>query len=316
MQCKACSESVHQEDLLHCTGTCKGNFHFTCCGLSDKSFRKYTADKKKKWICVKCSQPSSEVSNESTAAETIKPEANINLKLEIMNLIENQLDELKEFVSDKLDDFKQALDFNNAVIEDLKKTVINLEVVNKNLKSENKRITEENLLIKKEVKDLKLSVTELKQYSRRANLEISDIPESENEIINDILLKMGKLAECDIVNNVVTAHRVPRFVKDRTKSIIVQFKSKPIKDEIQKKLKERKMTTSEIDPSFPDVPIFFNEHLTPELKKVFYLSRNFKKVNNFKFCWVRDGKIYLRKNETSKIYRIQTDEDLNGELPD
>lgn len=317
MKCKACSDVIHTEDLLSCTGLCDGNFHFTCCGFTDKTFRKYTADKKKKWTCRECSQLPSDASNKPKDVEIVKPETSINEHHpEIITLIEKQNNELKKFVSEKLDDFKDTLDFNNTVIQDLKRAVTKLEDANKNLQSENKRITEENVLIKKEIKDLKLSVIELKQYSRRANLEISDIPESENEDIEQILSKIGELANCDLINNKVIAHRVPSFNKERPKPIIVQFKSKPVKDQIQKKLKERKITTSEISPRFTDMPIYFNEHLTPELKKIFYLSRNFKKVNNFKFCWVRDGKIYLRKHETSKIYRIQAEEDLNGELSD
>lgn len=317
MECKACSDKILEStDLLTCNGACKENFHFTCCGYTDKSFRKFTADKRKKWTCVACTQLSTDASNKQKESEIIKPDPNINLNPEIIILIEKQNNDLKKFVSDKLEDFKQALDFNNSIIQDLKKTITALEETNKKLQYDNKIITEENQEIKKEVKELKLSIIELKQYSRRANLEISNIPESENENINEILLKAGNLANCNISENVVIAHRIPTFNKDRPKPIIVQFKSKPIKDEIQKKLKERKITTTEINPRFTDMPVYFNEHLTPELKKIFFLSRKFKNENNFKFCWVRDGKIYIRKNETSKIHRIQTEEDLNVELSD
>lgn len=334
MKCKACSEDIHQEDLLLCAGVCGGNFHFTCCGFTDKAFRKYLADKKKKWICITCNQSLSDASNKPKMPETVKSvtninlnptankpeddepvnsEMNINLNPEIMSFIEKLV---SKKVSDRLDEFKRSLDYNDADILELKNSVKTLAESNKKLQSENKRITEENLLLKKDVKDLKLAVIELKQYSRRANMEVSDIPESENENIEQYLSKMGELAGCDVLNNVVIAHRVPSFNKERPKSIIVQFKSKPVKDQIQKKLKERKITSSELNPRLADMPVYFNEHLTPELKKVFYLARNFKKVNNFKFCWVRDGKIYVRKNETSKIYRIQTEEDLNGVLSD
>lgn len=304
MECGACSEDIPESsDHLVCS-TCKLIFHYTCAGHDEK--KKLSVTQKKKFNCSACGRSGSK-SNSADISDLPKV---------VETLLLSKMNDLKDFVSSKLDEFKKSLEFNSSVIEDLKTTVSELKTATTLLKQENEKLKTENLSFKKELKYVKQEVIELQQYSRRCNIEINNLPEVENENLLEVLLKIGTVSECKLKDSTVVAHRIPGFNKDKPKPIIVQLSSKPVRDSLLKSLRDRKLKTTDISQRFVDMPIYFNEHLAPELKKLFYLARKYKTENNFKYCWVKDGKILIRKSESSRIYRIKNEDDLNVQLND
>lgn len=320
-KCKACLDPISDDEGIRCS-SCKSEFHTPCSGLSENALLKLSKGKKENWKCVACLKKLDDVKPKTRSGSTVESTSDlttiINQNTELKDLITkklkdhtNQYMELKDLISKNFIDLNNSIEFNSSVIEGLKKTIIRLESTNKDLQEKCIQLAAENTVIKKELNEIKLDVIELKQYSRRTNIEIAGIPESENEDMSKILSKIDEISDTNIVDNLIIAHRVPSFKKDKPKPIIVQMKSKQTRDEILKKLKNRRLTTSEINNRFEDMPIYVNEHLTHELKSLFYHARNFKKENNYKFCWTRDGKIFIRKDETSRILRIKLIEDLN-----
>ena len=77
----------------------------------------------------------------------------------------------------------------------------------------------------------------MKQYSRRTNLEISNLSEKENEDLKEVLTKIQQVSNSDFVADIAIAHRIPTYNKDKPKPIIVQFKSKESRDKNLKILK-------------------------------------------------------------------------------
>lgn len=322
MECRACSENIIDvSDSIACNGACRSLFHFACGGFGEKQFRKLTALRKSKWTCLGCSSSTNlmpkdasntELSKQSSEISDTTASQQVSDSNNALNTIVNQQTlDIKDFVSTKLEEFKKYLEFNNSLIQDLKVAVDNLQITNIKLQEQSQELVKENVEMKKEIKDLKLEVIELKQYSRRTNIEITNIPETPDEDISQLLAKIGEISDCNLSENTVIAHRIPSYNKDRPKPIVVQLTSKPVKDILLKKLKDRKIKSSEISPRFKEFPVYFNEHLAPELKKLFYQARKFKTDNEFTYCWVRDGKIFLRKDQSSKIFRIKSEEDLN-----
>ena len=39
------------------------------------------------------------------------------------------------------------------------------------------------------------------------------------------------------------------------------------------------------------------DHLTPELQELLHSANNFKTQHDYKFCWAKNGAVFLRKNE-------------------
>nr|XP_042901299.1 uncharacterized protein LOC122269939 [Parasteatoda tepidariorum] len=168
----------------------------------------------------------------------------------------SKIKNLKELITNKFNDLTHSIEFNSEVIQELKNSITELQNVNKTLQAKNDQPTRGNAEIKKEINELIEAVIELKQYSRRSNFEINNLPECENEDIQQVISQIDNVANTNISESLITAHRVPSFSKDKPKPMIVQVKSKS-------------------------------------------------------FCWVRDGKIFLRKDESSKIIRVKSSQDLN-----
>lgn len=52
--------------------------------------------------------------------------------------------------------------------------------------------------------------------------------------------------------------------------------------------------------------VLINEYLPPSKRQLFFQSRQFAIENYYKFCWVDNGRIYLRKNRRSMSFRISS----------
>lgn len=55
--------------------------------------------------------------------------------------------------------------------------------------------------------------------------------------------------------------------------------------------------------------IYINVHLTAYNKKLFWLARQLRSAG-YKFVWVKDGQVKVRKNEHSKVININTPDDI------
>ena len=45
------------------------------------------------------------------------------------------------------------------------------------------------------------------------------------------------------------------------------------------------------------------DHLTPRLQELLFESKKFKDANGYKYCWAKNGFVYLRKTDTLNRYK-------------
>ena len=57
------------------------------------------------------------------------------------------------------------------------------------------------------------------------------------------------------------------------------------------------------------------DHLTPRMQELLFESKKFKDENNYKYCWVKNRYVYLRKTDTSTAVKLSSLEDLQGLAP-
>lgn len=154
------------------------------------------------------------------------------------------------------------------------------------------------------------------QRSRLKNLEISGVPFTKSEnlfsILNSLCLKIGiSLAPQEIED----IHRVRRYSTEKephlTPNIIIHFLTRKMKNDFLAACKSRRnITTEDLGFNGPSKPVYINEHLTPLNKNLLKKAREAGKSLNYSFIWVKDCKIFLRKNETSKIIHVSCELDL------
>ena len=54
------------------------------------------------------------------------------------------------------------------------------------------------------------------------------------------------------------------------------------------------------------------DHLTPRLQELLFESKKFKDAKSYKYCWAKNGFVYLRKTDTSTAVKLCRLEDLQG----
>ncbi|KAL4721721.1 hypothetical protein ACJJTC_001702, partial [Scirpophaga incertulas] len=57
-------------------------------------------------------------------------------------------------------------------------------------------------------------------------------------------------------------------------------------------------------------PIYINEHLTPYNKQLLKKCKEIAMKKEYKYVWTKNGRIYIRKNDTSPAIQIHEEEDL------
>lgn len=103
-------------------------------------------------------------------------------------------------------------------------------------------------------------------------------------------------------------HRVPTKAKG-PKNIIVKFTSRKPRDKLMQAAKKKRLTTLELGLE-ESKPIYVNEHLCPENKLLLGKAIQTKREKQWKFAWVSEGKILMRKQETSTVVHVTCEEDL------
>lgn len=163
----------------------------------------------------------------------------------------------------------------------------------------------------------KLDKTE--RHARSSCVEIRNLPptkqESKNRLLDTIIMT-GNCLDIPIqpheVRDVFRIHSK----EAENKPIIVDFTTVLMKEKFIHKYKQytknTRLTTEHLKINGPSKPIFISENLSPKMKRLFYLCRDFSKVYDYKYCWVTHGKIYLRKIEGAPSYLIKNDTDLSN----
>ncbi|CAG5046104.1 unnamed protein product [Parnassius apollo] len=75
---------------------------------------------------------------------------------------------------------------------------------------------------------------------------------------------------------------------------------------------KEKLSTQHLGLAGPPKPVFVSEHLTPAIMSLCAAARLKAKKEDFKFVWVRNGHIILRRNEYSQAILIQNIESFDS----
>ena len=74
--------------------------------------------------------------------------------------------------------------------------------------------------------------------------------------------------------------------------------------------RDDKLNTAVIGMPGERRPVYISEHLPASTKKLFYQAREFAKNNTFKFCWISNGNVFLRKLEGEKQILVSSEKCL------
>lgn len=303
-KCATCSSGINkQKPGISCAGRCKKAFHASCVKIPIE-FLKLMDVPGHSWRCGDCADNSANILNEdipttSGSNDLICIMKSIQDDLKNLNSKYDTLLESVTFCSDKLTNFENALTKLDGRVSTIEK------------------IAKENMSMRNDIKLLSNRVDQFEQYTRVNNLEIQGVPEKTGENVYTIIETIGNTVGCKITrNDVDIAHRVSHMSPNNKtpKAIIVRFISRLRRDNFLAAAKNFRKTTNRKDPGIAveniSNKLFVNEHLTSKNKILLAKAKNTAKDKEFKYVWTKYGRVFMRRNDTSAIFKVNCETDL------
>lgn len=218
---------------------------------------------------------------------------------------------------------------HDKVFEELK----NIKKMLKEYHEEISALRNENQKLQKEVGILNVKVGLLEQERLVNSVDIIGMPSVNKENLKsgvidiikerlDINLAISDITHCyakKVFNKKIsTSDNISQTKKHHQNNpiVCVKFFSQTTKLNIMKKLKEQtkqKALNSDIDGSERETKrLFINDSLSKYTRAVFNAAKIIKVEKNYEYLWVKNGKIFMRKEEGNNYVRIYSIEDLNN----
>lgn len=185
------------------------------------------------------------------------------------------------------------------------------------------------------IRDLKTELQNRDQISLLNDLEIAGIPEAQGEnpihIVSLLATQMGlSLDERDIVfaertgaptsllastnpeSAPATASTAAAAAAKPPRRIVIRFTRRTTRDNyLQAARVRRGITSNNVLPTGPTNRVYVNERLTKINRQLFAKGREACRRKQWKYCWTRDGQIFVRKEHGAPYFRITSNEDFD-----
>lgn len=239
--------------------------------------------------------------------------------------------EMQSFMSEMrslLNDFKteQDIKFNKMYAKmeevltqncELKTSVDFLSTTCDTLKTQINDLQSERKNCLQQLQSMEDKLETYERQTRSTCVEIRNIPrantETKDSLIN-IATSIGQKINVSLQSqDIRDIFRINSKEKSR-KTIIVDFTSVILREKFIKMYKlytkKQRLDTEFLKIDTTPTPIFISENLTSKMKKIFFMARDFAKTNDYRYCWISNGKVYLRKREGERYTRINNENDL------
>ncbi|CAG4971501.1 unnamed protein product [Colias eurytheme] len=234
------------------------------------------------------------------------------VKSAIQSCISKELHEIREQLT-VLKEFKNSLDFMSADYDKIKGDLINHQEILLGLKKENS-------LLQNNLNDLSMRINLLEQHARENNVELNGLPENKSENLISVMKQLCAVISYPIQeSDIITCTRVRKLddTNKRPRSVIYKLRSTHIRDGIiaavskfNKSSQNNRINSSHLGYGGALSPLYISEHLSPFYKSLHAKTRNVAKEKGIRFVWVRNGRIFTRKDEFSQSVQIKNFECL------
>lgn len=311
VSCGKCSDDVTFGALC---SKCKLDYHYQCSGVTEKGYLKLSERSKAAWVCVTCKN---EASSSTSAASAAVKSASASSKEPSTLTLANVMEEFNKLNS-KLSPLLSLVDEIRGIksdISDLKRSSSTVptqfKAMDERLSKVERRLDEAEAL-KVQVAKLERSLNDKEQWLRSNNAEIKGVPQKHGENLLDIVAKIGSKISYPISKcNINYVARVPSRDSEQAKPIIVAFTNRYMKEDFVAAARSLKyLVPTDIDLQGSS-KIYINDHLTVQNKQLLTKAKAAAQQFEFQYVWVKHAKILVRKNSTSNIIKIRTENDLH-----
>ncbi|XP_046677353.1 uncharacterized protein LOC124365416 [Homalodisca vitripennis] len=304
--CGVCMKSIAGNKPKVTCSVCKTDVHAVCLKFSKADVDCITQDGMV-WRCKNCAAER----RKSMRFELEAGEGRLSLE-DVMKVVTEIRDSQKQYEK-SFNTVIEAVNLQLAENTDAVKAQSNECIKMSNLIE---ALTTENGQLKKKVKELETRLEDIEQYSRSNCIEMQGIPLEPAEDVLNIVKDVGRALDLDISDTMVDAcHRLGvQKTGDKPPGIIVKFVRRMGKESfIQRRRVKTTLSTRHIGRK-DDRSIYVNESLSPARRRIHALARRFQREKNCKFLWIRNGKIFMRKEDKAPVKIISSEEDLQRYL--
>lgn len=182
-----------------------------------------------------------------------------------------------------------------------KKHNVLLEKFNEQLKINND--------LQEELKLIKQQLNKKEQNELKNNLIIQGVPYKDNENLGDLITKIGQNLEVPLGRN-YTAFRMGKD-SSKNSAIKVIFEEEKTKAMLMKSKKRFQLNSSHLGFA-TNCKVFLNHDLTKANVRLYKAARQFKNEEGFKYIWMNNGNVLLRKDDNSKVMVVNSEEQLKN----
>lgn len=228
----------------------------------------------------------------------------------IVSSINQELEPLKK----EMQGIRDSISFMNEKFEDIKKE-------QQSSHESVKKLELENIELKTTIQQISERLVNLEQQSRSNNLEVQCVPENKSENVYTILTQLSRVVNYEINDkDILHCTRIAKTnpSSTRPRSIVVQLASPRMRDQLLSAVvnynrinPQEKLNSSHLGYAGPKSPVYVVEHLSPNNKALHAAARLKAKEMNYKYVWVRNGRIFVRKNEGDELIQIRNKNSLS-----
>ncbi|CAN7977992.1 unnamed protein product, partial [Ixodes persulcatus] len=337
LTCCACLKPISPDGRLMTCSTCAQNYHpgKVCSGIADSTFATLNLEKKEKWRCRACrskgnnstldgANESSGVFSQSDSPTLTGQIFDINRKLDSLLSLKTSVDLLMELPGkvNELLLLKPSIELMKASVEEVQTSIAFLaqkydslleatSVHEKEIKGIHSEMEGLRVTVSEQantIQALQSEINETEQQSRLSTMEIQGMQVATGEALAPILVGLAdKLGlKGHLPSDVLSTQRIPAK-RDQNPIILVKFASVSIKDRWMQARGKLRLLANEGTPG----KVYFNENLTPSNRELFWLARSRGRERGYKFVWVKNGRIFARKEEGAPPVRISRKRDLD-----
>lgn len=336
-----CMPEIDNDDGFIMCRKCKKNYHYACMSLDETLLN---SEMRAVWSCPECIRntpkttrkdntpirnvnfargskrqaptspptPGNQTITRDDVREAVQEVINQNMKdilSKMQESIAKMFDKELKPIKEELFEIKESMNFINNQYEDMKKD-------NETCKIKILELETENVELNTTINNLNQRVNQMEQQTRQNNIELQCVPENRNENLMTIVSELGKVVNCQLKeSDILHCTRTAKQNRDspRSRSIIVQLASPRLRDQFlaatikynKGKPFENKLNSALLGISGRFTPIFVAEHLSPTNKALHAAARKRAKEIGYKFVWIRNGRIFMRKNDETNYVMVK-----------
>lgn len=217
---------------------------------------------------------------------------------------------------ENITELTKSFDFMSNEFDKLRKVITKLSEENKQIKNDVNRLkTNENKMVRR-INLLEATAAKANQTNNQHHMIITNLPKLNNEIeLKDVVINIGKEVAVDVKPEQILEVYQNENKKFHTFPIIVKMNN----GELKKKCMEYRKLKNEIQLKkiIPDANQIHNKNINfhhlmeKRMSELLAKTKITAKKKKYKFAWFNGMQVLVRKDETSNILTIITEEDLN-----